>query len=271
MEIGPGLGSALGGIVGAATDYRIAQQNQDMQREFAQQGVRWRVEDAKAAGVHPLYALGSGVTPFSPQSTSFSEAGQNIGRAAFSGKTEAERATEQANLEVMRSQTARNDAEAAWFASRIRTNAEAGNVATAFPISASQNPEISALYRDALTLKPDEMVSRHISEPGQTAGIDHPGVREFLLPGGMRALLPNTGAQGGMPEDIDMSLIPFILGANIEKYGPRWLVDLIGYATGRSPDDRRKSGTVESWLKGGGLRRFIEGVDRRYKSPWERR
>lgn len=33
--------------------------NEALQREFAQQGIRWRVEDAKAAGLHPLAALGA--------------------------------------------------------------------------------------------------------------------------------------------------------------------------------------------------------------------
>lgn len=34
-------------------------QNERLQREFAQNGIRWRVEDAKAAGLHPLAALGA--------------------------------------------------------------------------------------------------------------------------------------------------------------------------------------------------------------------
>ena len=33
--------------------------NEALQREFAQNGIRWRAADARAAGLHPLAALGS--------------------------------------------------------------------------------------------------------------------------------------------------------------------------------------------------------------------
>lgn len=47
--------------------YKMWQRNRDEQRIFAQQGLRWRVDDAKAAGLHPLAALGlSGASSFSP-------------------------------------------------------------------------------------------------------------------------------------------------------------------------------------------------------------
>lgn len=48
--------------------------NMAMQREFAENGVRMRVADAKAAGVSPLVALGANPLSFSPVST-FSDYG----------------------------------------------------------------------------------------------------------------------------------------------------------------------------------------------------
>lgn len=42
------------------------ERNEALQREFAQQGLRWKVEDAKAAGVHPLAALGASTHSYSP-------------------------------------------------------------------------------------------------------------------------------------------------------------------------------------------------------------
>lgn len=47
---------------------QLAQQNMAMQKEFAQMGIRWKVEDAKAAGLHPLAALGAQTSSFSPVS-----------------------------------------------------------------------------------------------------------------------------------------------------------------------------------------------------------
>ena len=40
--------------------------NVQQQREFAQRGIRWRVADAKAAGIHPLAALGVQTAQYSP-------------------------------------------------------------------------------------------------------------------------------------------------------------------------------------------------------------
>lgn len=88
----------LGGLLGKssaddarAATQRMADQNIALQREFAQNGIQWRVEDAKKAGIHPIYALGGGGASFSPVSAAFSadtslpnalaSAGQDVGRA----------------------------------------------------------------------------------------------------------------------------------------------------------------------------------------------
>lgn len=80
----------------------MAQQNMALQREFAQSGIQWRVEDAKKAGIHPIYALGSAGASFSPVSANFASppsvagdmaaAGQDLGRAINSTRTESQRA-----------------------------------------------------------------------------------------------------------------------------------------------------------------------------------
>lgn len=46
--------------------YDIAMKNIALQKEFAQQGVSWRIADAKNAGIHPLAALGVNPVSFSP-------------------------------------------------------------------------------------------------------------------------------------------------------------------------------------------------------------
>lgn len=80
-----------------------AQANYEHQKEFAQQGLRWKVEDAKAAGIHPVYAMGAPTTSFSPISleskadTSMGNAiasmGQDIGGAINKTRTAPERAS----------------------------------------------------------------------------------------------------------------------------------------------------------------------------------
>lgn len=60
-------GAALAGGAIANRNARKQQaRNEALQREFAQQGIRWKVADAKAAGLHPLYAIGASGASFSP-------------------------------------------------------------------------------------------------------------------------------------------------------------------------------------------------------------
>lgn len=82
-------------------EMRLAQQNMALQRQFAQEGIRWKVDDAKAAGIHPLYALGANTTSFSPVSISggsssnwsdtLGSMGQDISRAMQATRTGPER------------------------------------------------------------------------------------------------------------------------------------------------------------------------------------
>lgn len=72
------LGSNVGGLVGkiggglvsnafnSNSTSKINQQNANLQREFAQNSISWRVQDAKNAGIHPLFALGASTVSAQP-------------------------------------------------------------------------------------------------------------------------------------------------------------------------------------------------------------
>lgn len=56
-------------------------ENARLQREFAQNSIRWKVNDAKMAGIHPTYALGAQGTSFSPMySAGSTDMGDDTGR-----------------------------------------------------------------------------------------------------------------------------------------------------------------------------------------------
>lgn len=86
----------------------IANQNIANQKEFAQKGIRWKVADAKAAGLAPLAALGAQTTSFSPVHVGeqpntalgdgLSDMGQNISRAVNAQQTQPERQMQQLQL-----------------------------------------------------------------------------------------------------------------------------------------------------------------------------
>lgn len=82
-----------------AAEKELQAQNIANQKEFAQQGIRWKVADAQAAGLHPLAALGAQTSSFSNvvggnydiPKTDFGGMGQDIGRAIDAGSTQSER------------------------------------------------------------------------------------------------------------------------------------------------------------------------------------
>lgn len=80
---------------------QINARNYEMQKEFAQNSLRWKMEDAKAAGIHPLAAMGAQGYSASPSYVASEpnysmgnmarEMGQNISRAVASTMTPEER------------------------------------------------------------------------------------------------------------------------------------------------------------------------------------
>lgn len=80
--------SLLGGILGRKSQEKANAQNIALQKQFAQEGIQWKVADAVKAGVHPLYALGAQTHSFAPTvvgdtslSTGLQNMGQDISRA----------------------------------------------------------------------------------------------------------------------------------------------------------------------------------------------
>ena len=65
-----GAAGALGGAaIGAFGSNKASKRNAKLQKEFAQHGITWRVNDAKRAGIHPLYAIGAPAFSASPSYT----------------------------------------------------------------------------------------------------------------------------------------------------------------------------------------------------------
>lgn len=90
-----GILGAAGSVIGSIFGKSEADQNVKMQKQFAQQGIQWKVADAKKAGIHPLYALGAQTHSFAPVQTGISEnlasAGQSLGRAVDAYRSNSER------------------------------------------------------------------------------------------------------------------------------------------------------------------------------------
>lgn len=117
--ISGGLG-LVGGLMGQDSSRRSEQKNAELQREFAKNGIRWKVADAKAAGIHPMYAMGASGASASPVSVgdnslghSLQGMGQDISRAMTATKTQEEREFQQAQLANLKADTAEKLSNAA--------------------------------------------------------------------------------------------------------------------------------------------------------------
>lgn len=102
----------------ADTTRRMNQDNYDrsdsLQREFAQNGISWKVQDAERAGIHPLFALGAQGASYSPSTfiagdlprrntfSSLASMGQDVSRAVFA--TAPQRKRDAAMFELNREQ-----------------------------------------------------------------------------------------------------------------------------------------------------------------------
>lgn len=113
--IGGAIG-AVGSLIGGGINASNASAQMAMQREFSQNGIRWKVADAKAAGIHPLAALGAQTFSYNPVMTGdngVSEAmarmGQGVDRAAHAKALAEERALDaeltRANIRKVNAET----------------------------------------------------------------------------------------------------------------------------------------------------------------------
>lgn len=88
----------FGSIADFASDIFGGQTDWKRQKKLAQQQIQWKVADAKAAGVHPIYALGAPTMSYTstvgPSRSSFTEMGQNITRARLANLDAAQRREE---------------------------------------------------------------------------------------------------------------------------------------------------------------------------------
>ncbi|AXH73387.1 MAG: DNA pilot protein [Microviridae sp.] len=92
----PAIAAAVGGIMGNDRARKAAHEANDLQERLSREGIQRRVADAKAAGIHPLYALGANTGTYSPavavQDYSWlGNMGQDIGRAMMANGTDEER------------------------------------------------------------------------------------------------------------------------------------------------------------------------------------
>lgn len=206
--VGPilsGIGQAAGGAAslfggnsggGSWQQLAIMREQAQLQREFAQNGIQWRVADAKAAGIHPLYALGGSGASYSPSAVSvgtgggadlgrdLANMGQGLGRAVAAASSKEDRADaayqsqmrimglERANLENRLLETQIAASQGALMRAQVGPGVPTG-------------PSVSASGHGVYSSRPAEVTTTNPARPGNEAGPQQPGGRYIgMHPGG---------------------------------------------------------------------------------------
>lgn len=235
--IGPAIGAAaslLGGRESSQANAAAMRENMAFQREFAQHGVRWRVEDAKAAGLHPLYAMGFQPPMAAPiafpdaKGPALAEAGQQVGAAVAAAMNNSERQAHAASLRVASSQADANEAQAAYYGSLAMRNMQEMNSRPGLggpSIGSAIVPEGQApqMLQGQVELVAPQ-VGTSSGDPGVQSGIGEMWQRWRLAPD-LEVVLPATlqGSPSEALESLSESalLMGIVAQENRRRYGER--------------------------------------------------
>lgn len=230
--------SLLGGALDRRSKESAGNKNADLQREFAKNSIRWRVADAKAAGIHPLAALGSQGISAAPAyigggDSGVSAAGQDIGRAISAAQTPVEKEDRlgtfieqkvqaQDTRDRLNRQEARADLKLAsdlkndevqrqWYWAQIM-NAGNDMRKPGIPSGSGKGDGIQgSVPPGTVKVKPREVESRDPGSPHATAGSEPFWKRVETAPGQWRNH-PN--------QQLDSELLNAAIG--VQSYVDRW-------------------------------------------------
>jgi len=246
----PAAASLVGGLFDKKSAESQADQNTALQREFAQSGVQWKVEDAKKAGVHPLYALGAQTHSFSPNAvftnagSTMAEMGQNLTRAYKASQPQDENNISKLQEELVRAQIAKTNAETSVILDGNRSTdtinlplmgSYQGAPIQRFDLPEGQVPlqSPSGKQQGHFVYKPDEITSRRPDSPHVTAGTEQPFFKEFRMSNNRPALLPKTFEDDA---EIPVMLWPSIIKENVQRYGLLNTIRAFGGGEGSTDD-----------------------------------
>lgn len=177
----PQIASYFGSQADRNAANHAARQNYAQQKEFAQNGIQWKVEDAKKAGIHPLAALGAstattsgshqvgGGSPGGDLARSLGDMGQTVSRAVQATATADQRIM--SNLQI---QNARTELQGKEIDNQIKLNQlnQMNQVGPAFP--SANDPHMIPGQGNAMKgvkIVPSESTASEAGRPGIQAGL----------------------------------------------------------------------------------------------------
>jgi len=219
--------------LGALVSYDSARSQIKAQKQFAKKGIQWRVKDAKAAGLHPLYALGAQIPSFSPvmdaTGSHLAQMGQDISRARKATLSPTEQklidlqlAQAQAGLDRTYAETALLQAErlkavsgSFKFIPEPNTKESGGNAGSIFGGQTIDTTRQKVPANTVTPLAPDLPSTN--TAGSLVAGVPA-GYRQFSTPDGRRAVFATSSADLAEAMESTFESIPsFIQWYNANK------------------------------------------------------
>lgn len=243
--LGPVL-EVFGGKRDRQHSWQMMEDQQEFQREMAKMGIQWRVADAEAAGVHPLYALGASVPSGSPISVGGSDMAGSFGRLGSAvGKLFDSDLRKRAELELKIlenrarvSEVEATAAEAGLATSRQRTVAQPpmpsyfseGESAPYRPVGEPGTFQLEPGmhhtlpgYGDVVKVEPSEQRSVESGKPHLEAAVSA-GSKRYRLTQNMEVLLPAANDLGEALEPLSESMVMMYVWyrLNVQEFGPHF-------------------------------------------------
>ncbi|AXH78104.1 MAG: DNA pilot protein [Microviridae sp.] len=246
--VGGGL-DILGGQLGAAQNRQSQRFSADLQREFAQHGIQWRIEDAARAGVHPLAAMG--MMPASAQPLAigdvsgegFSRMGQKLSGAIDRVKSQEQKAFDVGALQLQAQQIKKSEMENESIAIDLAEKKRSSMTAAPplgimpnrpdLPLGQSPNPPIDTSH-GVFEMKPPSIMSGE----GETQAGRIKGFGEMKLHPRLNFRVPaneNQEATWELWNELPSWQKILFLQQNSQIYGPGYLMDLWRVMSGGEP------------------------------------
>lgn len=225
--VGSGIsaaGSMLGGFLGSASNKKVAKQQWRRTKVLNQNQVQWRVADAKAAGIHPLAALGmspigqAAMPTGSVMGDAVAGAAEAIGRGV-SGAATAKRqeVMDDAALAESGARTAEalsgaraNQAQAEWL-DQQRLNSIIGLFKSPGRVS-----QVDSLGQPIFNLPPKtgHVIPKYLDPNTRPISRAHAKALEDVTPGALKGAPVTVHGSGGLQFEVDPGWTP---GALVEE------------------------------------------------------
>lgn len=233
-------GELFGTIFGAREAEQMNNRNMHEQERYAQNALQWRTNDAVAAGLHPIYAMGANLPSFAPVTVQADMSG--LGRAADA-------------LAEGYADPKANDSRFGWSRVDLRDRAlfhQMGMLKYQEQIEAdkasisdeevkqarlttrmmerqlNKDDRVAAppLDSDAWVRKPSEVLGQSSQYPYLTSGPEGPSFTKYRTPFGVSMIAPAGSSFGEAMESMESgTLQAFVVAANLAHFGRGWIQD----------------------------------------------